>query len=75
MLARIGTATLHVTDQDKALEYYTGELGFEKRMDVPMGPGQRWTEVAPPGTQTRVLLYKDTPEMPWAETTKKQRKE
>lgn len=64
MLTRIGTITVQVTDQAKALAFYTEKLGFEKRADQPMGPGQRWLEVAPPGAQTRVLLYKATPEMP-----------
>ncbi len=66
MLTRIGTITVQVTDQDKALEFYTQKLGFELRADQPMGPGQRWIEVAPPGAQTRILLYKATPEAPGA---------
>ena len=48
MLTRIGTITVQVTDQDKALDFYTQKLGFEKRADQPMGPEQRWIEVAPP---------------------------
>ncbi len=68
MLTRIGTITVQVTDQDKALYYYTKKLGFEKRSDMPMGPGQRWLEVAPPGAQTRILLYKASPQMPGAES-------
>ncbi len=68
MLTRIGTITVQVTDQDKALEFYTQKLGFEKRSDQPMGPSQRWIEVAPPGAQTRILLYKATREMPGADS-------
>lgn len=66
MLTNIGTITVHVRDQDRALEYYTQKLGFEKRSDVPMDQGQRWIEVALPGAQTRILLYKATPEIPRA---------
>ena len=66
MLTRIGTITVQVTDQDKALEFYTKKLGFEKHQDTPMGPKQRWIEVCPPGADTRILLYKATPEMPGA---------
>ncbi len=66
MLTRVGTITVQVTDQAKALEYYTQKLGFELRTDQPMGPNQRWIEVAPPGAQTRILLYQATPEMPGA---------
>ena len=68
MLTRVGTITVHVRDQEKALSFYTTKLGFEKRMDQPMGPGQRWIEVAPPGAQTRVLLYKPSKEMPGADS-------
>jgi lactoylglutathione lyase len=68
MLTSIGTITVYVTDQEKALEFYTQKLGFEKRADMPMGPNQRWIEVALPGTQTRILLYKSTPDAPGADT-------
>ena len=56
MLTKVGTITVHVTDQDKALAFYTEQLGFETRADMPMGPDQRWIEVARPGAQTRILL-------------------
>jgi lactoylglutathione lyase len=68
MLTNVGTITVHVTDQDKALAFYTEKLGFEARTDMPMGPDQRWIEVAPPGAQTRILLYKPTPEAPGADS-------
>ena len=68
MLTNIGTITVHVTDQDKALAFYTEKLRFEARTDMPMGPDQRWIEVAPPGAQTRILLYKPTPEAPGADS-------
>jgi lactoylglutathione lyase len=45
-----------VRDQDKALEYYTGTLGFTVRLDVAMGGGRRWIEVAPDGAPTSVAL-------------------
>ena len=51
----IGTVGIPVTDQDRALEFYVGKLGFEKRRDLPFGPG-RWIEVAPPGSQTTIAL-------------------
>jgi catechol 2,3-dioxygenase-like lactoylglutathione lyase family enzyme len=44
-----------VTDQDAALTFY-GKLGFETRRDVPMGPGARWIEVAPPGAAVTLAL-------------------
>jgi catechol 2,3-dioxygenase-like lactoylglutathione lyase family enzyme len=45
-----------VTDQDRALDFYVGTLGFDKRMDVPIGGDKRWIVVgAPHGTATLAL--------------------
>jgi predicted enzyme related to lactoylglutathione lyase len=66
MLTHIGTVTVQVSDQDSALAFYTEKLAFEKRRDDPMGPDQRWIEVAPPGAETRILLYLATPDAPGA---------
>jgi catechol 2,3-dioxygenase-like lactoylglutathione lyase family enzyme len=30
-----------VRDQDQAIEFYVGKLGFEKAMDVPFGGSRR----------------------------------
>lgn len=68
MAIRLHYATVYVEDQDRALEFYTGTLGFEVRQDNPMGPGQRWLEVAPPGASTTVLLYRPSVSMPGAGT-------
>jgi predicted enzyme related to lactoylglutathione lyase len=68
MLTGVGTITVQVRDQDEALAFYTEKLGWEVRADLPMGPGQRWLEVAPAGARTRILLYKATPEQPGAES-------
>lgn len=47
---QIKIASLYVNDQDKALDFYTGKLGFTKMADIPMGPNYRWlTVVAPDG--------------------------
>jgi catechol 2,3-dioxygenase-like lactoylglutathione lyase family enzyme len=51
----VGTVGVPVTDQDRALEFYLGKLGFEKRRDLPVGDG-RWIEVAPPGSATTIAL-------------------
>lgn len=45
-----------VADQDRALEFYVGKLGFEKRLDAPYSAGERWIEVAPPGAATTIAL-------------------
>ena len=68
MITSVHTATVFVTDQDRALDFYVSKLGFTKQTDMPMGPESRWIEVAPPGAKTAVLLYKPTLEMPGAAT-------
>jgi catechol 2,3-dioxygenase-like lactoylglutathione lyase family enzyme len=55
-ITHIGTVIVPVADQDAALAFYTGTLGFETRIDAPFGPGQRWIEVAPPGAETSIAL-------------------
>jgi catechol 2,3-dioxygenase-like lactoylglutathione lyase family enzyme len=52
----VRTVAIPVTDQNRALSFFVDSLGFEKRLDVPFGGGQRWIEVAPPGSQTSIAL-------------------
>jgi predicted enzyme related to lactoylglutathione lyase len=43
---RIQIVSLYVNDQDEALAFYTGQLGFEKKVDFP---GEyRWLTVVSP---------------------------
>lgn len=51
----ITTVAIPVADQERALEFYVGTLGFEKRRDAALG-GMRWLEVAPPTSTTSVAL-------------------
>src|SRR5919198_3910379 len=55
-IAQVGTVFVPVADQDRALEFYLGKLGFEKRGDFPYGEGSRWVEVAPPGSAIAIAL-------------------
>ena len=55
-ITQIGTVIVPVSDQDAALEFYVGTLGFETRLDGSFGDGQRWIEVAPPGAATTIAL-------------------
>ena len=56
--AAIATAMFPVADQDAALAFYTGALGWEVRSDVRFGTDgeHRWLEVAPPGSVARLAL-------------------
>ena len=56
-ITRVGNGrSFPSSDQDAALEFYVGTLGFEKRLDGEFGDGQRWIEVAPPGAETTIAL-------------------
>ena len=46
---QIKIATVFVDDQEKALAFYTGRLGFRKMADIAMGPYRWLTVVAPEG--------------------------
>jgi catechol 2,3-dioxygenase-like lactoylglutathione lyase family enzyme len=43
-ITEVGTVIVPVTDQDRALEFYVGTLGFEVRIDGEFAPGERWLE-------------------------------
>ena len=55
-ISHVGFVAVNVSDADRAIAFYTEQLGFEKTTDTPMGPGARWVELTPRGAQTRVTL-------------------
>jgi len=59
MINGVGTVSIYVSNQDRAKEFYTKNLGFELRQDAPLFPGatNRWVAVAPKGAVTEVVLY------------------
>jgi catechol 2,3-dioxygenase-like lactoylglutathione lyase family enzyme len=52
----LGCIAIVVDDYDRAIDFYTGALGFELREDSPRGDGKRWVLVAPHGAETALLL-------------------
>lgn len=56
--------SLPVADQDRSREFYVDVLGFDLVRDNPMGPDQRWVQVAPKGAQTSITLVTWFPTMP-----------
>jgi lactoylglutathione lyase len=59
------TIGVPVTDQRRALDFYTGKLGFEIRRDAPLPqPGGRWIEVAPPGARITIALVSSAEGVP-----------
>lgn len=39
---KIKLVSIPVEDQEKALEFYTEKLNFIKKIDIPVGDGNRW---------------------------------
>ena len=48
---QIKFTSVMVADQEAALEFYTGILGFEKMADIPMGPFRWLTVTSPDGIE------------------------
>jgi lactoylglutathione lyase len=61
---RLRTVGVPVRDQDRALEFYTAVLGLDPGLDVPMGGGGRWIEVAPPDGGATIALVLAKPGAP-----------
>jgi predicted enzyme related to lactoylglutathione lyase len=52
----ISVVSLWVDDLERAIDFYTRTLGWQKTMDEPMGDGTRWVTVSPPGGQACFTL-------------------
>ncbi len=56
-ISAIATIGVPVTDQDRALQFYTEALGLEKQLDVSLPQLRgRWITVAPRGSATTIAL-------------------
>jgi len=55
-VTRMLTVGVPVRNQDRALDFYSGVLGLDTRMDVPIGGGARWIELTPPDGGTTIAL-------------------
>ena len=56
MITQVKIACITVTDQDRALAFYTEKLGFKKVTDAPMGDKGRWIELTTPEGNTSIAL-------------------
>lgn len=67
MLEKIVYTTVFVSDQDRALDFYTNVLGLEKRVDNPrpfnpqQSDGSRFLTVAVKGQDFQLVLWPGTP--------------
>ena len=47
MITKLSHASIYVLDQESARDFYINKLGFEEKMNVPIGEGAFWLTVAP----------------------------
>src|SRR5881628_231657 len=57
MIEKLTHVPIVVSDQEKALKFYTEVLGFEKRADYRNPGNPRWLTVAPKGTDVELILF------------------
>jgi predicted enzyme related to lactoylglutathione lyase len=61
MLKKVVYVSLLVSDQDKALDFYTNVMGLEKRGDYPTPHGPRFLTVGVEGQDFELVLWPGTP--------------
>ena len=67
---RIKLSSVMVDDQEKALRFYTGVLGFIKKNDIPIGEA-RWLTVVSPEAPDEAELLLEPNSNPAAKTYQK----
>jgi lactoylglutathione lyase len=58
MLQYIKFTQLPVTNQQRAVRFYTQKLGFRILQNTPYKTGWRWIELGIPGAETAIVLTK-----------------
>lgn len=56
MITHLKFVGIPTRDQDRALKFWTEQVGFELRTDQPMGP-QRWIELSVRNSNTGIVLW------------------
>ena len=57
MIKGIKFASIPTTDQDRALRFWTEQVGFLVKTDQPFQDGQRWIELRIKGADAGVVLF------------------
>jgi predicted enzyme related to lactoylglutathione lyase len=57
MIKGVKFVSIPVTDQERALAFYTQKLGMRVVTDAPFDEKQRWIELGIPRAETRVVLF------------------
>ena len=65
-ISAVRSLSVYVSDQEKAVDFYTNTLGFALRARMPLGPQGECIEVVPPGGNTAIVLYPRAMAPDWA---------
>ena len=57
MITNVKFVSIPTADQDRALAFYTGKLGFKVTTDQPFNDQQRWIELRIGTSDTRLVLF------------------
>ena len=74
MIDSIGGIVIFVSNQAKAMEFYTQKLGFDIKGEYPY-KNTKWIEVAPKNSTTTISLMEPHPDMMTNEEIEQARKE
>jgi catechol 2,3-dioxygenase-like lactoylglutathione lyase family enzyme len=62
MITNVSLTTVYCLDQTETRDFYVDVLGFESRVDLPMGPDARWVTISHPNQpELEVTLMKPGP--------------
>jgi predicted enzyme related to lactoylglutathione lyase len=61
MLKHVFYTSVLVSDQDKALDFYTNAVGLEQRVENPTPDGPRFLTVGVKGDEFQLVLWPGTP--------------
>lgn len=56
MISKVRYVSITVTDIDKAIDYYVGQLGFNPIVQMPLPDGNQFVMVAPPGGGSNLVF-------------------
>ena len=57
MITHVKFVSIPSRDQDRALRFWTEQVGYELLTDQPFSETQRWIELRIPGADTRFVLF------------------
>jgi lactoylglutathione lyase len=67
MITKIATVAVYVEDQEKAVDFWTNQVGFAVRVEKQMGPTAKWIELSPKDAESCIVIYPRSMMEDWAE--------